>query len=92
MKKLLKHISNNTILLNPKSFSSIEKDSLRIGNKPTNIDTIINTENRLGVKLTNDVKEFYGIRDGTSVILNQTFSGFLPINKIDWMKKIQGET
>ena len=92
MKKLLKNISKNAILLHPENFSTQEKESFWIGNEPFTNKEISKAENKLGIRLPEDVKEFYKISNGTSVILNQTFSGFLPIDKIDWMKNMQPQT
>lgn len=68
-------------------FSKQEIESQWIGTEPALEEDIICTEERLGVKLPLDVIKLYRITNGTSVILNQTFCGFMPIQKIDWLKK-----
>ncbi len=92
MKDLLKQISKNTIALNSENFTEQEKQNVWIGKKPCIENEIAKTEKKLGIKLPKDVIDFYKISNGTSVILNQTFGGFEPIDKIDWMKNMQPQT
>jgi hypothetical protein len=86
MKEQVQQISKETLYLNPDFYSDEEKASQWIGRKPATDEAIADTEKRLGIKLPEDVVEFYKISNGTSVILNQTFGGFMPIEEIDWLK------
>ena len=83
---LLQQISKEAIALNPDFFSDEEKEVKWIGRNPATEESLLQTQERLGVKLPDDVVAFYKISNGTSVILNQTFGAFLPIEQIDWLK------
>jgi hypothetical protein len=86
MKKLLQQISKDTIKLHPDFYSEEEKVVQWIGREPATAEAIAATEKRLGIKLPNDVVEFYKVSNGTSVITNQCFGAFMPIDQIDWLK------
>jgi hypothetical protein len=86
VKKILQKISEEAIALTPGSYSEEEKASQWIGRNPATNEAIAKTEQRLGITLPEDVVELYKTSDGTSVILNQTFSGFMPVEQIDWLK------
>lgn len=86
MYKALKKISLNAILLSPDNFAEQEKQNCWIGREPSSDEAIAKAEQRLGVSLPNDVKEFYKVSNGTAEILSHTFSGFDAIEKIDWLK------
>lgn len=86
MKKLLKQLSEQAIQFEIHHFTDAEVTAKYIGRESANNEAITETEKRLGVKLPNDVKEFYKTSNGTSIILNQTFGAFEPIEKIDWLK------
>ena len=92
MNNLLKQISTNAIALNPYNFTEEEKQQLWIGREPCTDEAIAKAEKRLGISLPDDVKEFYKVSNGTSVVLKNTFGGFMPIEKIDWLVNIQKET
>ncbi len=86
IKELLAQISKEALLLNPDFFSEEEKAAKWIGKSPAPEKIIRETEARLGRKLPDDVVAFYKVSNGTAVILNQTFSSFLPIEEVDWLK------
>jgi hypothetical protein len=86
MMSLLKSISKNATDFNPDFFTEEEKTAQWIGRSPATDEAIAGAERKLGVKLPEDVFAMYKITNGTSVILNQTFSGFLPVEEIDWLK------
>jgi hypothetical protein len=88
----LQQISKNAITLHPKNYTDDEKSNTWIGNKPASEVDIELTEKRLSVELPQDVKDLYRETNGTSEILKQTFGGFDPVDKIDWLKNIQPET
>ncbi len=88
MFKLMKHISKNAIEVNSEAFSDIEKEKNWIGTTPASKIEIENAEKRLGITLPDDVKDFYKITNGTAEILSHTFSGFMPIQEIDWLKNL----
>jgi SMI1 / KNR4 family (SUKH-1) len=88
----LKSISTNAIELNPELYSDKEKLKQWIGKPPANDNEIAATEKRLGIALPKDVIEFYKITNGTSEILSHTFSEFMTISQIDWLKNLQPET
>jgi hypothetical protein len=92
LKDYLQQISQNAITLHPENYTDEEKSNNWIGNKPASEVDIAATEKRLGVELPQDVKDLYRETNGTSEILKQTFGGFDPIDKIDWLKNIQPET
>jgi SMI1 / KNR4 family (SUKH-1) len=85
MKQLLKSISKEAIALNPNFFGK-EKNKQWIGREPAKKEAIAEVEKKLGIKLPKDVIEFYKITNGTSVILNQTYGAFIPLEQIDWLK------
>lgn len=84
--KLTKNISTNAIALNAEIYSEKEKLEQWIGRVGATEEQIFETEKRLGISLPEDVKEFYKITNGTAEILSHTFSGFMPIHEIDWLK------
>ncbi len=86
MKKILQQLSKEAIKCNPDLFSKQEKAEQWIGRNPASDEAIAAVEKKLGVILPEDVIELYKVSNGTSVILNQTFSGFIPIEQIDWLK------
>jgi SMI1 / KNR4 family (SUKH-1) len=86
MKQLLQKISEEALTLTPDFYSEEEKEGQWIGRNPATEAAIADTEKRLGIKLPNDVIEFYKTSNGTSVILNQTFGAFVPIEKVEWLK------
>jgi cell wall assembly regulator SMI1 len=86
MKNLLQKISEEAIALNSDFFTDEEKTTLWIGRNPATDEAIANAEKKIGIKLPNDVIELYKASNGTSVILNQTFCAFMPIEQIDWLK------
>jgi hypothetical protein len=86
MKELLQQISKHSIFLNPDFYSEEEKAAQWIGRNSATDEAIAEAEKRMGVKLPNDVIEFYKTSNGTSVILNQSFGAFVPIEKVDWLK------
>jgi hypothetical protein len=88
----LQQISKNAIALHPENYAEDEKLNNWIGNKPASEDDIALAEKRLQVELPQDVKNLYSEINGTSEILKQTFGGFDPIDKIDWLRNIQPET
>lgn len=92
MKNILQQLSKNAIELNPDFYGDVEKQQQWIGREPCCNEAIQLIEKRLKVSLPNDVKEFYSISNGTSVVLNQTFGAFMPIEQIDWLVNIQKET
>lgn len=81
MKKLLKQLSEQAIQFENHNFSDEEVVTKYIGRNPATDVSIAETEKRLGVKLPNDVVEFYKTSNGTSVILDQSFGAFEPIEK-----------
>jgi SMI1 / KNR4 family (SUKH-1) len=86
VKNLLKKLSEQAIKFENHNFSDDEVKNKFIGRLSATDEAISATEKRLGVKLPNDIKEFYKISNGTAIILNQTFGAFEPIEKIDWLK------
>jgi cell wall assembly regulator SMI1 len=58
---LLQQISKEAIALNPDFFSDEEKEVKWIGRNPATEESIIQTQERLGVKLPDDVVAFYKI-------------------------------
>ncbi len=92
MKFLLKAISKKAIALSKESFSEAEIENNWIGKTPATEIAIKITEQRLGVSLPDDVKEFYKTSNGTSVVCKNTFGGFMPIEQIDWLINIQKQT
>jgi hypothetical protein len=86
MKELIQQISKDTIKLDPDFYSQEEKAAQWIGRNPATAEAIAETENRLGIKLPDDVVAFYKTSNGTSIILDQTFGAFVPIEKVDWLK------
>ncbi len=88
MQEILQKISKEAISLNPGFFSEEEKTTQWIGRNPATTETITEVENKLGIKLPNDVIELYKVSNGTSVILNQSKSAFMPIEQIDWLKNV----
>lgn len=86
MKKLLQQISKDTISLNSDFYSEEEKAAQWIGRNPATDEAIAEAEKRMGIKLPNDVIEFYKTTNGTSVIIDQTFGAFEAIEKVDWLK------
>ena len=73
-------------LLNPDFFTAEEKNTQWIGRNPATDEAITKAEKRLGIKLPNDIVKLYKASNGTSVILNQSKSAFIPIEQIDWLK------
>lgn len=92
MKKLLEKISKEAVALQPDFYSESEIKSNYIGRNPATEQEIETTEKRLGIKLPNDVVEFYKTSNGTSVILDQCFGAFEPLEKIDWLKNAIPQT
>jgi hypothetical protein len=92
LKDYLQQISQNAIKLHPENYTDEEKKEQWIGSKPATSKAIEATQKRLGTELPQDVKDLYRETNGTSEILKQTFGGFDPIDKIDWLKNIQPET
>ena len=93
LKERLQSISKNAIALNPDFVHSAkEKKAAWIGKKPATDAAIRTAEKRLSVKLPQDVVDFYKITNGTSEILNQTFSGFMGIRDINWLKNLLPDT
>lgn len=86
MKKLLKQLSEQAIQFENHIFSEEEVITKYIGRNPATDEAIAETEKKLGVKLPEDVTDFYKTSNGTSIILNQSFGAFEPIEKIDWLK------
>lgn len=86
MKHLLQQISTETLQLNPDVYSAEEIASQWIGRNPATDEAILEAEKKLGITLPKDVIELYKISNGTSVILNQTFGAFAPIEQMDWLK------
>jgi hypothetical protein len=86
MKTLLEQLSKEALALNLDFFTDEEKTTQWIGRNPATDEAIANAEKKLGIKLPNDVIELYKTSNGTSVILNQTFCAFMPIEQIDWLK------
>jgi SMI1 / KNR4 family (SUKH-1) len=86
MKTLLEQLSKEAVALNPDFFTDEEKTTKWIGRSPATDEAIANAEKKLGIKLPNDVIELYKASNGTSVILNQSKSAFIPIEQIDWLK------
>jgi cell wall assembly regulator SMI1 len=70
MKQLLQQISKDTIKLHPDFYSDEEKAAQWIGRNPATDEAIAEAEKRMGIKLPNDIVEFYKISNGTSVIIN----------------------
>jgi hypothetical protein len=92
MKELLTQISQQAIALSPDFFTEEEKSTKWIGRNPATAEAIHEAEAKLSVTLPKDVVEFYKNSNGTSIILNQTFGGFVPIEKIDWLKNVDAYT
>jgi cell wall assembly regulator SMI1 len=92
IKKYLHQISRKAIEINPENYSDTEKNEKWIGVKPATDVAIQTTQKRLGTYLPQDVIELYKTTNGTSEILTQTFGGFDPIEKIEWLKNLQPET
>jgi hypothetical protein len=92
IKALISSVSKNSIKLNPEFFTDDEKLNKWIGKEPATADAIKDAEKRLSVVLPDDVIDLYETTNGTSEILKQTFGGFVPIGKIDWLKNLQPET
>lgn len=88
MKNLLEKLSKEAVILNPDFFTDEEKNTQWIGRNPATEEDIAEAEKKLGIKLPNDVIELYKASNGTSVILNQTFCAFMPIEQIDWLKNV----
>ncbi len=86
LKKLIQQLSTEAIKCNPDFFSEEEKAEQWIGRNPASNEAIVDAEKKLDIKLPDDVIELYKVSNGTSVILNQTLSGFMPIEQIDWLK------
>lgn len=92
MKKHLQSISKNAILLNPDAFTAAEKQAQWIGKTPATDVEIAAAETRIGIKLPQDVVDFYKTSNGTSEILSHTFSGFMPLESIGWLNELIPET
>jgi hypothetical protein len=88
----LKSISINAIALNPEVFSDNEKATQWIGKPAATEAEIQDAEKRIGISLPKDIIEFYKTSNGTAELLSHTFSGFIEISKIDWLKKLQPQT
>jgi SMI1 / KNR4 family (SUKH-1) len=86
MKDLLKQISTQALKLTSDFYSAEEKASQWIGRNPATDAAIADTEKRLGIKLPEDVIEFYKASNGTSIISEHSFGAFVPIEKVDWLK------
>jgi hypothetical protein len=86
MKDLLKQISTQTIKLTKDFYTPEEIASNWIGREPATNEAIAETEKRLGIKLPDDVVEFYKTSNGTSIISEHSFGAFVPIEKVDWLK------
>jgi SMI1 / KNR4 family (SUKH-1) len=86
MKELLQQISKQTLLLSKDFYSPEEVSANWIGRAPATDEAIAETKKKLGVKLPNDVVEFYKTSNGTSIISEHSFGAFLPIEKVDWLK------
>jgi hypothetical protein len=86
MKQLLQSISEQALKLTSDFYTEVEIASQWIGRNPATNEAIAEAEKRLGVKLPRDVVELYKSSNGTSIILNQTFGAFMPIEQIDWLK------
>jgi hypothetical protein len=92
MKSLLIQLSKNAIAIYPEGFTEIEKAAQWIGKLPATDMAIAEAEKRLNVTLPADYKEFIKISNGTSILLDQTFGGFMPIEKIDFMVNLEPDT
>jgi hypothetical protein len=91
-KKSLQELSRNAIAFNAEHYSEAERRANWIGRTPATAKAIKAAQARIGVILPSDVVQLYKASNGTSVILNQTFGGFMPIETIDWLKNIQPNT
>ncbi len=92
IKEQLKSLSKNAIALNPDAFTAKEKKAQWIGRRRATKAEIKAAETRLGVKLPQDVVDFYKTTNGTSEILSHMFSEFMPIDSVNWLKNLIPET
>ncbi len=88
IKKIFKNLSQNAIAVSPDAFTAKEKKAQWIGRKRATKAEIEAAETRLGVKLPQDVVDFYKVTNGSSEILPHTFSGFMDIQNIGWLKDL----
>jgi hypothetical protein len=91
MQKILESISALAIQFNPAGYSKKEQKEKWIGRKPATDADVEKLEKRLGVKLPKDVVQFYEITNGSSDMLHNHFSAFLPVSKVDFLNKLDPE-
>ncbi|WP_406684374.1 SMI1/KNR4 family protein [Seonamhaeicola sp. MEBiC1930] len=87
MESLLKQISEKAIELADFEFSQGQTENKWLGTKPCSETEIKLTEERLGIELPTDFKEFLLITNGFFAP-NDFEPTFEPINKIDFLKNI----
>ena len=90
MKKILQDISKKALLLNEMDFSEVQKTSKWLGKRPNTEGGIIAAEQRLGIHLPEDYRNFMQIVDGFAQYRG-TGVAFLPISDVDFLHKIDGE-
>jgi hypothetical protein len=85
MKEVLKEISEKAILLGDFKFTDEQVRTQWLGYPPANSSEIKNTEERLGIELPENYKEFLKITNGFPQY-NQIVASFMPVEKIDFLK------
>ncbi len=79
------------LLLNKGDFTNQQHETKWIGNNPAIEESIISTENRLGMKLPKDYIEFLKISNGLMDIGTSTSLKFLPVEKIGYLNDLDKE-
>jgi len=87
MKSLLKQISEKAIELADFEFTQMQTENKWLGTKPASETEIKLTEKRLGMEFPTDFRKFLSITNGFSAP-NDIEPTFEPIDKIDYLKKI----
>ncbi len=90
MRDLIRTLFEKSLELGDIEFSNSEVTTKWLGYKPASLESINKTEERLGLVLPNDYKELLLITNGFREF-NLVEPSFLPVDKIDWIKKLNPE-
>ena len=85
MREILKEISEKALLLGDFKFTDEQVKTKWFGFAPAKHSEIKKTEERLGIELPEDYKQFMEITNGFSAS-QIIFASFMPVEKIDYLK------
>jgi len=88
MKKILKGISELAIQSGYSQYLTEQKESKWLGNYPAKVEDIEYAEEKLGIKLPQDYRDFLLLTNGFAATSNYTEPRFEAIENVDYLVKI----